>query len=72
MSQNSIQDGLKLLKNRDFLELFVAYFISYSGTAMAPIAMAFGVLDLTGSTNGCGPLCFSSRSSLQRWKLSLV
>jgi MFS family permease len=30
--------------------LFVAYFISYSGTAMAPIAMAFGVLDLTGST----------------------
>ena len=50
MSQNSIQDGLKLLKNRDFLKLFVAYFISYSGTAMAPIAMAFGVLDLTGST----------------------
>lgn len=30
--------------------LFAAYFISYSGTTMAPIAMAFGVLDLTGST----------------------
>ena len=30
--------------------MFVAYLVSYSGTAMAPIAMAFGVLELTGST----------------------
>ena len=29
--------------------MFVAYLISYTGTAMAPIAMAFGVLELTGS-----------------------
>jgi len=31
--------------------LFVAYLVTYSGTAMAPIAMAFGVLELTGSTS---------------------
>lgn len=30
--------------------MFVAYMVSYTGTAMAPIAMAFGVLELTGST----------------------
>ncbi len=29
--------------------MFVAYMVSYTGTAMAPIAMAFGVLELTGS-----------------------
>jgi predicted MFS family arabinose efflux permease len=30
--------------------MFTAYLISYTGTAMAPIALAFGVLELTGST----------------------
>jgi predicted MFS family arabinose efflux permease len=30
--------------------MFVAYLVSFTGTAMAPIAMAFGVLELTGST----------------------
>jgi len=30
--------------------MFIAYLVSYTGTAMAPIAMAFGVLELTGST----------------------
>jgi len=30
--------------------MFVAYVVSYTGTAMAPIALAFGVLELTGST----------------------
>ena len=29
--------------------MLVAFFVSYTGTAMAPIAMAFGVLELTGS-----------------------
>lgn len=29
--------------------MFVAYVVSYTGTAMAPIAIAFGVLELTGS-----------------------
>jgi predicted MFS family arabinose efflux permease len=50
MTESNLRDGLSLLKRRDFAMLFTAYFISYSGTAMAPIAMAFGVLDLTGST----------------------
>ncbi len=49
MPQSSILDGLELLKKRDFVKLFAAYLITYTGTAMAPIAMAFGVLDLTGS-----------------------
>lgn len=31
--------------------MFAAYLISYTGTAMAPIALAFGVLELTGSTS---------------------
>jgi len=31
--------------------LFAAYLISFTGTAMAPIALAFGVLELTGSTS---------------------
>ena len=50
MSQPGIREGLKLLNRPDFAKLFVAYLISYFGTAMAPIAIAFGVLDLTGST----------------------
>lgn len=50
MPQQGIREGLKLLQRPDFAKLFIAYFISYSGTAMAPIAMAFGVLELTGST----------------------
>jgi MFS family permease len=50
MTESNLREGLSLLKRRDFAMLFTAYFISYSGTAMAPIAMAFGVLDLTGST----------------------
>ncbi|MGI9328834.1 MAG: MFS transporter [Pseudomonadales bacterium] len=47
---SDIREGLTLLKRREFAQLFVAYLISYTGTAMAPIAMAFGVLELTGST----------------------
>ncbi len=31
-------------------KMFIAYMVTYTGSAMAPIAMAFGVLDLTGST----------------------
>lgn len=46
----TIRDGLKLLRNADFARLFFAYLITYTGSAMAPIAMAFGVLELTGST----------------------
>lgn len=45
------QAGLSLLKNPNVAKMFFAYLVSYTGTAMAPIAMAFGVLDLTGSTS---------------------
>lgn len=41
---------LSLLKNPNVAKMFFAYLVSYTGTAMAPIAMAFGVLELTGST----------------------
>lgn len=51
MTEPGFRDGLVLLRDRDFARLFAAYLISYLGTAMAPIALAFGVLELTGSTS---------------------
>ena len=50
MANGDFQAGLRLLGRPDVSRLFVAYLITYTGTAMAPIAMAFGVLELTGST----------------------
>ena len=50
MSENSLSAGLRLFRNPNVGRMFIAYLISYTGTAMAPIAMAFGVLELTGST----------------------
>ena len=50
MAATTVREGLKLLRKTDFARLFTAYLITYTGSAMAPIAMAFGVLDLTGST----------------------
>lgn len=47
---SSIRDGLSLLAQPNFARGFGAYLVSFFGTAMAPIAMAFGVLELTGST----------------------
>lgn len=49
MASNHIAQGLRLLKSPNVNRLFVAYLVTYTGTAMAPIAMAFGVLELTGS-----------------------
>ena len=49
MSDHSISSALKLLGDPNVGRLFFAYLVTYSGTAMAPIAMAFGVLELTGS-----------------------
>lgn len=46
----SVREGLALLRQRDFARLFAAYLITHSGSAMAPIALAFGVLEVTGST----------------------
>lgn len=54
MKNRSIREGLRLLRKPDVRKLFIAYLISYTGTAMAPIAMAFGVLELTGSTSDSG------------------
>jgi predicted MFS family arabinose efflux permease len=42
--------GLRLLQRPDFARLFAAYLTTYTGNAMAPIAVAFGMLELTGST----------------------
>ncbi|MCG8312695.1 MAG: hypothetical protein MI976_05715 [Pseudomonadales bacterium] len=42
MTNHSIRDGRRLLRQPDIRKLFVAYFISYTGTAMA-----FGVLEIT-------------------------
>jgi len=49
LSDNSFAGALTLLGNRNVKRLFIAYLVTYTGTAMAPIAMAFGVLRLTGS-----------------------
>ncbi len=48
---NDIQQGFALLKQANLSRMFAAYLISHTGNAMAPIAMAFGVLDLTGRTS---------------------
>ncbi|MBW2413227.1 MAG: MFS transporter [Deltaproteobacteria bacterium] len=50
MSSSGFSDAPKLFRQPDVAKLIVAYLITYTGTAMAPIAMAFGVLELTGST----------------------
>ncbi|MFT6516666.1 MAG: hypothetical protein ACJATP_000320 [Candidatus Azotimanducaceae bacterium] len=49
MTNPGIRQGLALLQNQDFARRFIAYVIAYAGNAMAPIAIAFGVLALTGS-----------------------
>ncbi len=51
MASTSFRAGFRLLRNPNVAKLFVAYLVSFTGTAMAPIAMAFGVLELTGSTS---------------------
>jgi MFS family permease len=47
-------DGLAQLRDPSFARLFAARFVSSFGTAMAPVAMAFGVLELTGSASQVG------------------
>ncbi len=54
MASGSIREGLSLIRRRDVRRLCLSYFVTFAGTAMAPIAMAFGVLDLTGSTEDAG------------------
>jgi MFS family permease len=43
-----------LLRNRNFALLFASRSVSYFGTYLAPIAVAFAVLDLTGSATDTG------------------
>jgi len=50
VSDNTLRAGFRLLTQPNVKKMFVAYLVTYTGTAMAPIAMAFGVLELTGST----------------------
>ncbi len=45
-----IRAGLLLLREPDFARLFSAYLITCAGDAMTPVAIAFGVLEMTGST----------------------
>jgi len=42
------------LRHREFRLLFAGRTISMAGSAMAPVALAFAVLDLTGSTTDLG------------------
>ncbi len=42
------------LREREFLLLFTGRTVSSAGSAMAPVALAFAVLDLTGSTADLG------------------
>jgi len=53
-SEKSIAAGLNLLRERDLGRLFVARLIAAFGGAMGPVAMAFGVLELTGSATAMG------------------
>ena len=54
MADGGFRAALALLREHDVSRLFAAYLVTYTGTAMAPIAMAFGVLELTGSTRDTG------------------
>jgi len=51
VSNSLLWAGLSLLRQPNICKMFFALSISRIGTAMAPIAMAFGVLQLTGSTS---------------------
>ncbi|MBW2446472.1 MAG: MFS transporter [Deltaproteobacteria bacterium] len=47
----SIQEGLRLLRHRDFARLFAARAVSAFGTGMAFVALPFAVLGVVGSEN---------------------
>lgn len=64
MSAGRIRGGLALLREQNFPRLFGAHLVSWFGTSMAPIAMAFGVLELTGSAADTG-LVIASQTGAQ-------
>jgi MFS family permease len=49
-----VRDALAPLREREFRLLFGARVTSFLGNAMAPVALAFAVLDLTGSKSDLG------------------
>ncbi|MEM9177496.1 MAG: MFS transporter [Myxococcota bacterium] len=54
MADSGFVAGLSVLRHRNVACLFLAYLVTHTGTAMAPIAMAFGLLEMTGSTRASG------------------
>lgn len=58
-----VEAGRALLGDTSFRNFFAARLISAFGTAMAPVAMAFGVLDLTGSARDVGLVIASMTAS---------
>ncbi|HEY7599624.1 MAG TPA: MFS transporter [Candidatus Limnocylindrales bacterium] len=49
-----MRDALAPLREREFRLLFTGETVSFLGTAMAPVALAFAVLELTGSAGDLG------------------
>lgn len=64
MNRAAPRGGLALLRDVDFPKLFGAHFVSWFGMSMAPIAIAFGVLELTGSARDTG-LVVASQTGAQ-------
>jgi hypothetical protein len=56
-----LRDALSPLREREFRLLFLGRTISFLGSAMAPVALAFAVLELTGSKTDLG-LVLAARS----------
>lgn len=62
--QDGLRAGMLLLRGSGFRRLFAGRFISAFGSAMAPVGMAFGVLELTGSPKLMG-LVIASQTAAQ-------
>jgi hypothetical protein len=57
----AFRDSLGVLRERDFRLLFTGQTLSNLGSALVPIALAFAVLDLTGSATDLGLVLLASR-----------
>jgi MFS family permease len=75
MTAVPVRDGdgigrrLSLLRERDLGRLFAARLVSAYGSAMAPVAMAFGVLELTGSPTAMGVVIASQAGASALFQL---
>lgn len=61
--------SLGLLRERDLGRLFAAQLVSAFGSAMTPVAMAFGVLELTGSATAMGVVVASQAGAAALFQL---